>query len=417
MTVSLPFAVSGSAPDRLLGRAAVLVFLAFALGYFLSAVMRTVIATLSPTLTQEFGLQAADLGLLGGGFFLGFASTQLLLGSWLDRYGPKRVLIGFLAIAVIACLAFSLASNFAGLFAARFLLGVGLSACLMAPLTGFRRWYEPAQMLRANSWILMMGSLGMVAATLPVQWLLPLMGWRPLFWVLALLLLLTMVLLARLVPGHVPHEPEPGGPVGYAQVWRSPAFRRLLPFSFFINGGLIGLQTLWLGPWLTRVVGLSPLQAAAGLFSINLASLLAFSIWGLVMPGLTRRGWSVHRLLVLMVPLALAFLAINTALGSRAGWPLWALFIVLGSVISLAQPALSMTFPPSLAGRALSAYNLVCFLGIFCMQWGIGLLVDALLALGWSQESSFQGAFAAYLCCCLAAFAFYCYVRVDNSPS
>ena len=149
MTVSLPFAVSGSAPDRLLGRAAVLVFLAFALGYFLSAVMRTVIATLSPTLTQEFGLQAADLGLLGGGFFLGFASTQLLLGSWLDRYGPKRVLIGFLAIAVIACLAFSLASNFAGLFAARFLLGVGLSACLMAPLTGFRRWYEPAQMLRA----------------------------------------------------------------------------------------------------------------------------------------------------------------------------------------------------------------------------------------------------------------------------
>jgi len=415
--VSLQPELSSSAPGRLSGRVAVLVFLAFALGYFLSAVMRTVIATLSPALTQEFGLQAADLGLLGGGFFLGFASTQLLLGAWLDRYGPKRVLIGFLAIAVIACLAFSLATDFAGLLAARFLLGVGLSACLMAPLTGFRCWYEPGDMLRANSWILMMGSLGMVAATLPVQWLLPLMGWRPMFWVMALLLLLTIGLLGWLVPGHAPHAPEPGGAVGYAQVWRSPAFQRLLPFSFFIHGGLLGLQTLWLGPWLTRVVGVSPLQAAAGLFSVNLASLLAFSIWGLVMPGLTRRGWKVDRLLALIVPLVLAVLATNTLLGSRADWPLWALFIALGSVVSLAQPALSMTFPPSLAGRALTAYNLVCFLGIFCMQWGIGLLIDALLALGWSQQASFQGAFAVYLCCCLASFAFYRYARTDNSVS
>jgi MFS family permease len=91
----------------------------------------------------------------------------------------------------------------------------------MAPLTGFRRWYSPAQMLRANSWILMVGSLGMVAATLPVQWLLPLLGWRPLFWGMAALLLLAMVLIARLVP---PPLPAPAGqvqpPAGYGAVWR-----------------------------------------------------------------------------------------------------------------------------------------------------------------------------------------------------
>ena len=153
-----------------------------------------------------------------------------------------------------------------------------------------------------------------------------------------------------------------------------------MPLSFFINGGLIGLQTLWLGPWLTRVVGLSPLQAAAGLFSINLASLLAFSVWGLVMPGLSRRGWTAERLLRLGAPLMMLGWAVNIALGTQASWPVWAVFVVLGSVISLAQPALSMTFPPALAGRALSAYNLVCFLGIFAMQWGIGLMVDALRA-------------------------------------
>ena len=45
-------------------RTAVVVFLAFAFAYFLSALVRAVTATLAPTLAQEFSLQAADLGLL-----------------------------------------------------------------------------------------------------------------------------------------------------------------------------------------------------------------------------------------------------------------------------------------------------------------------------------------------------------------
>ena len=48
-------------------RAAVVVFLAFAFAYFLSALVRAVTATLAPTLAQEFSLHASDLGLLAGG--------------------------------------------------------------------------------------------------------------------------------------------------------------------------------------------------------------------------------------------------------------------------------------------------------------------------------------------------------------
>ncbi|MGP1630622.1 MAG: MFS transporter, partial [Giesbergeria sp.] len=60
-------------------RAAVLVFLPFAAAYFLSALLRAVTATLAPTLAQAFSLGAGDLGLLSGGYFLGFAATQLPL--------------------------------------------------------------------------------------------------------------------------------------------------------------------------------------------------------------------------------------------------------------------------------------------------------------------------------------------------
>ena len=65
-------------------RAAVIVFLAFAFAYFLSALLRAVTATLAPTLSQEFTLHASDLGLLAGGYFLGFSATQLPLGTWLS---------------------------------------------------------------------------------------------------------------------------------------------------------------------------------------------------------------------------------------------------------------------------------------------------------------------------------------------
>jgi MFS family permease len=74
--------------------------------------VRAITATLSPTLTVEFGLSAQDLGLLAGGYFLGFSLTQLPLGRWLDRYGPKKVILAFLSIAVAGCLAFAWADTF-----------------------------------------------------------------------------------------------------------------------------------------------------------------------------------------------------------------------------------------------------------------------------------------------------------------
>ena len=53
-----------SQSDTLPRRAAIAVFLAFALAYFISALLRAVTATLSPVLTDEFSLHARDLGLL-----------------------------------------------------------------------------------------------------------------------------------------------------------------------------------------------------------------------------------------------------------------------------------------------------------------------------------------------------------------
>lgn len=392
-------------------RAAVAVFLAFAGAYFLSALLRAVTATLSPVLSAEFALHARDLGLLAGGYFLGFAAVQLPLGAWLDRHGPRKVILCLLTVAVAGCAAFALAGGFTGLMVARVLMGVGVSACLMAPLTGYRRWFDTGTQLRANAWMLMTGSLGMLASTLPVQWLLPLLGWRALFWGLAALVVLAMGVIALTVPRWQVDAPESGaagarqtsagGQNGsYSDIWRNAYFRRATPLGMVSFGGMVAIQSLWAGPWMTRVGGSTPLEAATGLFWINLAMLLTFWGWGLLLPRLAARGVRVDTLVVRVQPLSFvalgALVLAGPALGG-ASFVLLASYCVLSTPSAQVQPVVAMAFPAALAGRALSAYNLVIFVGIFLVQWGIGLAADAFEALGWAPAAALRGAMAVFL--------------------
>jgi predicted MFS family arabinose efflux permease len=395
------------------------IFLVFAFSYFFAALLRGVTATLAPAFSADLGLGAADLGLLAGAFFFGFAAMQLPLGGALDRHGPRRVLVALLAVAVLGCALFALASSLAALVAARALIGVGVGASLMAALTSYRRHFSVPAQLRANSWMLMTGSLGMLASTLPVQALLPLWGWRGLFWAVGAMLAVGAALVAWLVPPDRALAPH-GSPASasYGAIVRHPLFFRLAPLAFFGYGGMIAVQSLWAGPWLTRVAGRSPAAAAEGLFAINLAMLLAFLSWGALMPRLARRGVGVPRLITWGVPVALLLLAANVAAGADAGALHWAAWCVASSVMSLSQPAVGMAFPPAQAGRALSAFNLVIFGGVFCLQWGIGLAIDALGRLGLSEPAAFRAAFAGFWVLCVLAYAAFLLAprfRADNA--
>ncbi|MEO8123321.1 MAG: MFS transporter [Burkholderiales bacterium] len=396
--------------DLLPRRTVVAMFLSFALAYFLSAILRAVIATLAPEFSAELDLGAADLGLLAGAFFLGFASTQLPLGNALDRHGPKRVQLTMLALAVIGCALFASARSFAGLIAARVLIGMGVSACLMAPMTSFRRHLAPTTQVRAASWMLMTGSSGMVASTLPVQWMLPLLGWRGLFWAMAGCLLLSMFAIGWLAPRDAapPQAKLRSSAVAdYMQVFRHRTFLRLMPSGFFHYGGLIALQALWIGPWLSHVCGWSPREAAQGLFVLNVCMLLAFLSWGVLVPRLFARGWTAQSLMRYGVPLSLGVLLLALALGEGAGVVAWTLFCVGSTVVTLTLPTVGQAFGAALAGRALSAFNLVIFSGVFVLQWAIGGLIDVLGALGWTTLEAYRGAFGMMATGCILSYLWF----------
>ena len=392
-------------------RQAITVFFVFAFGYFLSCLLRAITATLSPVLTLEFELMAADLGLLAGGYFLGFASMQIPLGYLLDKFGPKKIVSSFLLIAFIGTVSFALAENFSGLLISRILIGVGVSACLMAPLTGYRIWFAENQQQRANSWMLMIASLGFLSSTLPVQLLLPALGWRWLFGGIAALILISLFLMLAFIPKWDHQNDEslenPVRQGSLSDVWKNKFFISVIPMGLFNYGGLMAIQTLWAGPWMIRVAGYTPLESATGLFWINITMLISFFLWGYFLPRITNLGFSALKILKLGLPVSFLIMLTIIILGSKAGAFYITLFILSSIFLSVTQPAVGLSFQSHLAGKALTSFNLLIFLGTFIMQWVMGLVIDLVKIFGHTEIIGFKAAFSFFLFLSLISYMFF----------
>ena len=388
---------------------AITIFIVFALGYFISTLLRAITATISPELVSEFNLTSGELGLLGGGYFLGFASVQIPLGYLLDSKGPRKIVSYFLSLSIVGLILFATAQNLTMLLISRVLIGVGVGACLMGPLTAYRIWFQDETQQRANSWMLMVGAIGMLSSSLPVQFFLPIIGWRAIFLSLALLTLVCIILIVIFIPKWQPKSIDNKhlNESKLSTVWKNPLFKSLVPMGFFSYGGLFAIQTLWAGPWMIRVSGYTPEESAQGLFIIYLCMLISFLVWGYFVPKFSKNVNDAIRLLKIGAPLSLCVLMLIIYLGPKAGSIHWALFIVSSIFLSLTQPAVGMAFSLSNAGKALTSFNLLIFIGAFFIQWIIGLIIDAGIAFNLSEIDSFKVAMTFVLITSLLSYLFF----------
>ena len=373
------------------------IFLPFAAGYFLSYVYRTINAVLSPHLAADLGLNASDLGLLTSVYFLTFAAFQLPLGLLLDRFGPRRVEAVLLLFAAAGAGLFAASSNSTELVIGRGLIGLGVSACLMASFKAFVVWFPAARLPAVNGWVLAAGGLGALVATAPVEAALHLTGWRGVF---AGLAILTVAVAAALWLA-VPEQQGGGTPVGgwreqgrgVAAIFRSPVFWRIAPSSVVSQASFLAIQGLWAGPWLRDVAGLDKTAAAGYLFWVAAAMVAGFLGMGQLAYRLSRRG--IPPLAVAAGGMALFMLAqLALLLKLEPLWLLWVLFGFFGTAGTLNYAILTQAFPPVLAGRVNTALNLLVFVAAFAGQWGMGAIINQWPAPGGGYaEPGYQWAF------------------------
>lgn len=375
------------------------VFLPFACGYYLSYLLRTVNAVISPELTAALHLSAADLGLLTSTYFLTFAVAQIPLGIALDRYGPRRVEAALMLVTAAGCACFALGHNLAGLAAARGLVGVGVSACLMAGLKGFSLWFPRERQASMTGFIMACGALGAVTASAPLEAALPFLGWRGAFWCLAAV----AVAIAGLIYFVMPEPPRPGhrgdlahALAGVAAVFRAPPFWRYAAQAAFFTGGFMAVQGLWAVPWLMQVNGYSRAAAAGHLVWLNLGMLAGQFAIGAFATRLAARGLAPPRLMGLGLGLVMVLEAVIIA---RAGPTpvLWLLFGFCAASGAQVYGVVAHQFPLTLSGRVSTAVNLLVFAGAFGVQWGLGALLDALQATGMAPAGALSVAFGLLL--------------------
>ena len=319
----------------------------------------------------------------------------------------------FLLIAVLGMISFSLSENFITLLLSRILIGIGVGACLMGPLTAYRIWYQDETQQRANSWMLMVGAIGMLSSSLPVQFFLPIIGWRMIFITLALLTIFCIILIIFFIPNwnkaNIQSNSNDNGSL--KEIWSDNFFKSLVPMGFFNYGGLFAIQTLWAGPWMIKVSGYTPEQSANGLFLIYFSLLISFLSWGYLVPKISKNVSDAIRLLKFGAPLNLIVLTFIIYLGPKAGAYHWAFFAVSSVFLSLTQPAVGMAFSLSNAGKALTSFNLLLFIGAFALQWIIGVIIDLTINLGYSEISGFRFAMIFFL---LTSFFSYLFFLIRN---
>lgn len=183
-----------------------LVFLPFAAGYYLSYLYRTINALIASHLSSDTALGTADLGLLTSVYFLIFAAAQIPVGILLDRFGPRRVQSVLLLLAAAGAGLFAISTGFLSLLIARAMIGLGVAAALTAGLKSIVLWFPRERVALLNGYMIMLGSLGAVTATVPVEYLLAWMSWRQLFEILAAATGATAIFIYVVVPerGIVP---------------------------------------------------------------------------------------------------------------------------------------------------------------------------------------------------------------------
>jgi len=200
---------------------------------------------------------------------------------------------------------------------------------------------------------------------------------------------------------------ESSGDSKLSTVWSNPLFKSLVPMGFFNYGGLFAIQTLWAGPWMVRVSGYTPEESAQGLFLIYFCMLFSFLSWGYFVPRFSKSVSDAVKLLRFGAPINLIVLAIIIYLGPKAGAIHWAIFIVSSIFLSLTQPAVGMAFSLSNAGKALTSFNLLIFIGAFSLQWIIGLIIDLGIGLNFSEINSFKFAMIFVLITSLSSYIYF----------
>jgi predicted MFS family arabinose efflux permease len=381
----------------------------------LSQFYRVSNSVIAPELSRDLGLTATHLGWAGAVFFLALLVMQIPVGLLFDRIGARLTVSGLSILAVAGAVMLARADGPASHLLARGVVGIGCAANFMSAVFLVSRWFPPARLSQALSWVFAASNVGTLIAATPLAWASATIGWRNGFLVLgavsAVAAVLFHVLVRDLPPGiRQPNTAKetPGDVLrGLLKVWKTPGLVPVLAMHTFAYAVMLTVLGVWAGPYLHAVHGLDSIARGNVMLGMGLAQIIGILCYG----PLDRVFGSRKKVVVLGVLLTTSVLVGLAALSQPPLWLAVSLLVALTffaayGIVIVAQGR--SLFPAHLAGRGVTTVNMAQVFGCMVLPAASGYVVAGLAAPdGAPTEMAFRAVFGLLAICNLVGLAVY----------
>ena len=277
------------------------VLLIICLLYLILYVDRVNISTAAPLIKADLDLNNTQLGLAFSAFAYPYALLQLIGGYFGDKFGARLTLIVCALIVCAATAATGAVGGLAGLFAARFALGIGEGATFPTATRAMAVWIPEGRWAFAQGITHSSARIGNALTPPLIVMLVELVSWRGSFVVLALLSLLWVMAWAwyfRDVPEAPPLSAEElatlparsrrraSEPVPWLRL-----FRRMLPVTAvdFCYGWTLWMFLSWIPSFFYQNYQQDLRQSAFFSAGVFLAGVIGDTLGGVVSDNILHR--------------------------------------------------------------------------------------------------------------------------------
>jgi MFS family permease len=382
-------------------------------------------AVIAPNLIQDLGLDAETLGILGGAFFYSFALLQIPMGPMLDRMGSRVIVTSSTLIGAIGALLFAFGNSFPAALLGRILIGVGMASILMGSLKVFTLQFPLEKFATLMGTLISVGTVGSILAASPLAYLTSTIGWRMTFviagGITAVLSFLTFFILGsgKKKPegliSSLPSQQEISILQSFRLILGSLAFWQIGAVAFFRFGIFMGLQGLWLGPYLMDIKGYSPIQTGNLLILLAIGAIVGGPISGQFSDRIFRSSkgvalWGLCLYTLSLLPFTGIF---------KIQSPLWyglifffmGFFNAFGMVIYSHAKSL---FPVAISGTVMTWVNFFTMAGAAIFMPALGKIIESFPRIGHSYPA--EAYHLSFLICFLgmaASVIFYAFSKKE----
>ena len=320
------------------------VFASVLFTYLLISSQRTAPGLITDQVMRDFNVTATTIGLLTSIQFFVYTGLQIPMGMLADRFGPNFFLIIGAILTGVGTMIYSLGTHEYILFFARIMTGLGDATIWVNLVLILGHWFSAKEFTRLIGVTAMTGSLGFLLATVPFSLWIDLLGWRPAFFSIGLLVCLCGIHLYIVLvkkPNQsvfVKHKTQREKTwVILRRIFTNRQAWALFLCHFGIVGTFVGFIGSWAVPYGMTMYGLTRSDASQLIFLGLIAALIGAPLSSWItshLETIKRPYIVVHIILLVSWSVFLLF----------SGNPPFYLLIMLFFIIGLAYGANALTF-------------------------------------------------------------------------